>query len=591
MKQLTKLIAVFISILLLQSCNKDFLKPKPLSFFAPENVYINKAGFEAGLVTVRKDLKNEFYEDRSHMAADVNGTDLGNMDFAADWSAITPSSGTYMPILPMFGRMYGYIKNTNIIISRIDNIEWTSQEDRNAILGQAYFYRSYWYYRLVHTYGDVPFIGSELAGAKLDFFSNSRWAILKKIQSDLEFAAKWLPETGPKDRPSRYAALQLLAKVYTVNLEFDKAIEAATSIINGPFNLMKQRFGASASDPRRNLIWDLHRPENKALSTNTEAIFVLIDRADVPAGAKSGGFRGMRNFTPWWWGDLSKDSKGLKGVRMTYADGTYTPQYDTLGQGNPDVVSTPWSSYDLWDDNTYGWYNTPDLRRSDANWVDTKDILYNEPTSVDFGKPLNRNYFSQLADTLEVLFPFPHYKTWYPHEEGFTGYNEGGNGDYYVYRLAETYLIRAEAYFWKGQFGLAVNDVNQVRERSHALPIAVSDVTLDYIFDERNRELYLEEMRHTELVRAAYIMAQLNRGGYSVATFTDHNWFFDRVMSRNKHYQLGQIGSSVFTIKPFNVLWPIDINVITANTKGIINQNEGYEGAQNNVPPIETPIE
>jgi hypothetical protein len=66
-----------------------------------------------------------------------------------------------------------------------------------------------------------------------------------------------------------------------------------------------------------------------------------------------------------------------------------------------------------------------------------------------------------------------------------------------VYRLAETYLIRAEAYYWKGQLGLAADDINTVRERSHALPITAADVTLDYIFAERARELYLEEMRHT----------------------------------------------------------------------------------------------
>jgi hypothetical protein len=87
------------------------------------------------------------------------------------------------------------------------------------------------------------------------------------------------------------------------------------------------------------------------------------------------------------------------------------------------------------------------------------------------------------------------------------------------------------------------------------------------------------------------MMAKMNLGGYSLATFSTKNWFYDRVMALNQFYQVGQIGSSVFTIKPFNVLWPIDAKIITANTKGVINQNQGYEGAQNNVPPIETPIE
>lgn len=592
MKQLIKIIIiVFAFPPFFYACNKDFLKPKPLSFFAPENVYVDKAGFESGLVTVKRDLTNEFYGQYCPLAADVSCVDgsTGSVGvIGSSWNLITPSTGNSLPILSMLGRDYGYIKNANVIISRIDNIQWEKEEEKNAILAQAYFYRSYWYYRLVHTYGDIPFIDAELSDAKIDFFSHSRWAILKKIQSDLEFAAKWLPEAGPKDQASKYAALHLLAKVYMVNLEFDKAIEAATAVINGPYSLMKQRFGSSANDPGHDLMWDLHRPENKALPTNTEAIFILIDRAEAPSGAKSGGSFTMRNFQPAWWvGSLVKDSRGLAGTLARFSDGSYTPQYAALGDGNPNIISVPWLNYDLWQDGPYTWKNTPDLRRSDGNWIDNHELLYNNPASVDFGKPLDPNNFAKPADSILTMFPFPRYKTWFPHEDGFTGQIMGGNGDYYVYRLAETYLIRAEAYFWKGQPGLAANDINTVRERAHALPITAGDVTLDYIFDERARELYFEEMRHTELVRASYIMARLNKEGYSVATFTTHNWFYDRVIARNRNYQVGLIATFPYDIKPFNVLWPIDINVITANTQGIINQNEGYEGAQNNVPPLE----
>ncbi|MCE5346638.1 MAG: RagB/SusD family nutrient uptake outer membrane protein [Bacteroidales bacterium] len=589
MKRIIKITLVLITFLLIQiSCKKEFLEPTPLSFYAPENVYVNKAGFEAGLVTVRKDLLNDFYGDRSHLCADTHGTDLGNMTFASDWNTVTPSSGTYLPILPMFARIYGYIKNTNVIISRIDDIKWSSDADRNAILSQAYFYRSWWYYRLVNTYGDVPFLGKELKEAKLDFFTHSKWAILKKIQSDMEYAVQWLPATPPNGQPSKYAGLHLLAKIYMENTEFDKAIDAATSVINGPFALMTARFGAWLGDKNRNLLWDLHRPENKALAQNTEDILILIDRSAAPAGAKTVGTYTMRNYTPTWWHNNVKDSKGLHGTRDVFADGTRTPMYDTLGRGNPDITAVPWASYTNWYDGTYTWRNTPDMRRSNINWVDCSELLYNEPTSVDYRKPFNPAYFALLSDSLTTMFPFPHYKTWFPHEAGFTGRPMGGNGDYYVFRLAETYLIRAEAYFWKNKPDLAADDINKVRERSKALPITSADVTLDFIFDERTRELYLEEMRHTELVRAALILAKLNKDGYSLAAFTTKNWFYDRVMSRNKFYQLGLIGSNKFTLSPYNVFWPIDVNVITANTMGVINQNEGYQGAENNQPPLET---
>ena len=38
----------------------------------------------------------------------------------------------------------------------------------------------------------------------------------------------------------------------------------------------------------------------------------------------------------------------------------------------------------------------------------------------------------------------------------------GGNGDWYVFRLAETYLIRAEAYYWKGELASAAEDINTI---------------------------------------------------------------------------------------------------------------------------------
>lgn len=581
------MLSVFASTLMLHiSCEEDLLEPKPLSFFAPENVYVNKAGFDAGLVTVRRDLKNEFYGERNPLNADVVMSDI-SPDRSGDMTLLTPSTGPNMPFIPIFERIYGYIKNTNVIISRIDNITWENEADRNSILAQALFFRSYWYYRLVHTYGDVPFIGEELKAAKLDFYTHSKWAILKKIQSDLEYASQWLPETAKAGTPTKYAALHLLAKVYIVNAEFDKAVQAATSVINGPYALMTTRFGSSANDPKRNVIWDLHRPENKAISQNTEAILVCIDRAEAPEGAKTNGSYTQRNFTPTWWHNAVRDSQGKQGTRDRFPDGTNTPMYDTLGRGNPNIWPAPWHTYTLWGDGVYYWRNTPDLRRADINWVDVDELLYNNPSSVDFGKPIDPRNFALIVDSMRTLWPFPHHKTWMPHEEAYVGHPMGGNGDYYVYRLAETYLIRAEAYFWKNQMDLAAADINVVRQRSNAIPVTAADIDIDFIFDERTRELYLEEMRHTEMVRASLIMAKLNIGGYSLENFSQDNWFYDRVIDRVIYYTLGQVGTWVFKIRPYHVFWPININIITANTKGVINQNVGYEGADDNVLPLE----
>src|SRR5690606_37239778 len=112
-----------------------------------------------------------------------------------------------------------------------------------------------------------------------------------------------------------------------------------------------------------------------------------------------------------------------------------------------------------------------------------------------------------------------------------TAVPHGGNGDWYVYRLAETYLLRAEAYYWKNDLAAAANDINQVRLRANALPIGPDEVTLEYIFDERARELFIESPRHAEMVRVSFILAKQNLQGYSLETISEKSWWYDRVIA------------------------------------------------------------
>lgn len=72
--------------------------------------------------------------------------------------------------------------------------------------------------------------------------------------------------------------------------------------------------------------------------------------------------------------------------------------------------------------------------------------------------------------------------------------------DTYFMRLAETYLDRAEAYIQLGDLQKAADDINTVRARAKAKPIAAQDVTIDYLLDERIRELYTEELREVVCV-------------------------------------------------------------------------------------------
>jgi starch-binding outer membrane protein, SusD/RagB family len=574
---------VFTLLLLSQlSCKEEWLAPKPHSFFVPEDVYLDEAGFRSLLVTMRKDLKNENTGGINFLINEYAASDLGVASVQLDFFNLTPNTDRYYRYLSMFTTVYASIKNANVLISRIDDITWADEKVKNAILAEAYWHRAYWYYRLVNTYGDVPFVGTELAGAKLDFATHSRWAILNKIQADMEFAVQWLPVKAGPGEITKGAGNHLLAKIYLANTEFDKAIAAATEVINGPYALMTQRFGVSANDPKRNVIWDLHRPQNFNIPQNRETILAIVDRFEAPPGAKSAGLLTMRHYNSAWWNSGVRDSQGKAGM---LASG---PMYDSLGRGNGNVRLTPYYQYGIWRTATQNWRNTTDLRRSDINWVDRHELRYNNPASVDYRKPINVDYYAARSDTFYTLYAMPHYITYVPERDPLKA-PFGGNGDWYVFRLAETYLIRAEAQYWKGNLTEAANDINQVRQRAQATPVAAADVTLDYIFDESGRELFAEVPRHNELVRASYILAKLNRDGYSLANFSEKNYYFDRVMKYNLFYtaKVSYIGNTA-NIAPFHVLWPIPAQVITANTLGVINQNIGYVGAEKNQPPLQT---
>jgi hypothetical protein len=453
-------------------------------------------------------------------------------------------------------------------------------------LSEALWFRAYWYYRLVHTYGDVPWVGEELKGAKLDYQSTTRTAILGQLQKDLEFALDWLPVTPARlGNVTKGAVNHLLAKVYLANADFDKAIAAATAVISGPYALMSNRFGRDAANTYHNVLWDLHRVENKNLSENKETIYATVDRADAPPGTwfDARGTYSMRNYAPSYWKVLD-----ATGNRATNWD---TKSGDTLGIGNGDVRTNHFFNYWIWEEKGFTWSNTTDMRRHNSNWIEmgdsTSEIITVRAGSPNFGQPLTKRYYKTLLDTVDTWYPWPYYKIFVPTPNFAQPY--GGQGDWYTFRLAETYLLRAEAYYWKGDMALAASDINKVRQRANAPLITSADVTIDYIFDERARELYAEEPRHSEMVRASFIFGKLNRNGYSLSTISQKNWLYDRTIQKNPFFSppLYNFFDNTATIFPYNFLWPIPQSVITANTLGRINQNIGYAGAELNVAPLD----
>lgn len=110
------------------------------------------------------------------------------------------------------------------------------------------------------------------------------------------------------------------------------------------------------------------------------------------------------------------------------------------------------------------------------------------------------------------------------------------------------------------------------------------------MLDERARELFYEETRKCELTRIAYLYAKTgkecyNGKTYSLGNFSKSNFWYDRIMEKTEFFNKGvkTVAGDEFTMSPFHVLWPIPQTAIDANSLGVINQNEGYTGFENNV--------
>jgi hypothetical protein len=570
---------LLVIVVMGSGCGDSFLTPEPKSFVTPENTFTEQSGLDGVLVNMNRIMRDAHYGVLSPLVTEYYYADisaLGNPDahYRRDLvNQLTPTNPGAASVFDYWDTGYNAISHSNMVVSNIDNVEdWGGERARNEVLSSALFHRSFWYYRLINLFGDVPVHLEQINEPRVDFQSFSREAILKQIRDDLEFAVEWLPESARPGEINRAAGNYLLTKVYLQLRQFEDAVDAASRVIGGgQYHLMTERFGQGpyAGDPRFNVIWDLHQKENK--SNNDEVILVLQDKFGLSGNR---GTHMMYTFVPAYWETQVKDPNGFHAAT---AGPEGNPLSDSLGRGIAQVRTTDHFNYRIWKE------DTTDLRHADINWFSKDEFYYNHPESEYYGEPFVQE---ALEDTIRTFAPFPYYKVYVPDET--TEHRKlGGHTDKYLYRLAGLYLLRAEAYHWLGQNSQAADDINEVRRRAEASPVSPGEVDIDYIFDERARELYAEEPRITELTRVSYLMAQMGEEGYSLENMAQDNWYYDRVMHANKFFREEiQHGPHRFRMRPYHVYWPIPQDEIDSNVDGQIKQNSGYTGGDAGIEPL-----
>ena len=638
--------------MLATSCSDDFLKQDPLSFYEPKTTFATESGVNAALamgdrllrgITVHYSggsnnipLSTEYFF--SELAL-FGKTDVGAA-FCDDWATkLTPTTfisdgGNANSAIGYFWNQgYSGVKYANTVISNIDAVEGMAQDKKNQFKGQAYFQRAWHYSHLVFQFGDIPLVTKILEVPKQNYKSTKKEAILDMLVSDMEKAVQWVP--NQKDltyvgQVNKGACRVLLSKLYLATGQWKKAELQCDTLINNldgtDYRLMTECFGAeeTTGSPTtktitRNVMWDLHRPQNKLASSNKEVIMGMVNQGEGGVGAVD--VQWLRIFAPFRNGNI-KAAAGHKNAKSINNWNKTQKQYnDTLdwvrytGRGLGHCRLTYFAQHPLWKVN--GVEDDIDLRHNHdvGNWVRMTDFKYNDKWANNgedaeyYGKNI-RLYDDDgtllCSDTIRSWYDYPYYKLYVRDTkehaiETASSFTQtlGSCNDMYLYRLAEVYLLRAEARFFQDNNQGATEDVNTVRRRAKASQYYTS-VNIGDIMNERARELYLEEWRNTELKRVSYELALSGKPDEWGNTYSLDNWdkqegtdeqggsyWYQRI----NHYSLYNKGAIVsngktlkYTMDKRNLFWPIPQGAIDANSEGQLHQNYGYTGYDAAIP-------
>lgn len=555
MKKIFANICLGIMLLCGVACSeKEFLEEVPLDFLSPENAYNNYTGFQSALTGLYSQVRDwEMYSGglRNFLATDIAYNAREDSDRLG--ALVTVYSPTGKVAAGFWDVSYKIIKDANAIIAHIKDAD-LSETEQLFIEAEARFFRAYAYRNMVYFYGGVPLVKEEITYPKKDFTRASKEEVLDFMKEDFEFAANNLPGiTEVVDgKVSDLVAKHYLAETYISLGDYESAIRNAGDVIDdGNTSLMMKRFGTRVSAvPDGDVYFDLFQRgnQNRISAGNTEALWVIQMEMDV-----IGGYTVSTTYTwpleryhvPSVHTLTDPDGKpGMLGPRSDFNIG---------GRGVSYMRTTNWHLNENWGND----FNT-DIRNSPINII--RDAIYDNPESPWYGKSaiapesMSKKYkatkYAWYPWLSKTTCPGDHPEALYKdREKGLLTDAAGGTyADQYLLRLAETYLLRAEAYLLNNQPDKAAADINAVRRRAKASDVAPADVTLDYILDERARELCFEERRRLTLYRT---------GTYVERTRRLNEWQ----------------GSQV---EDYMALFPIPYSFIEANIGAVIEQNPGY---------------
>jgi starch-binding outer membrane protein, SusD/RagB family len=447
----------------------------------------------------------EYYGYEAGEILTVPGTDeftyaQGRRGLWNDYSAaLNPTEDDARGMLGIWNQFFRGINLTNSVLARIDDAAGVTEAQRQRWTAEARFLRGYYYHILVQHFGGVHLTLDETIGVETEAHRAPENEIWEVVVDDFLYAIDNLPLVQTSfGRVTKNAARHALAKTYLILENWEDAADLAIEIIDSGQHSLLDNFA------------DVFDPYNQE---HDEVIWSVVRNQDtrVRRDVRTARDFGMRQHT-------------IQGVMPDNIYGSMTSRYlptrfliEEIFGNDPDN-----GGINYWNDTRYFasfkevyFYNDeanlpPGVAVGDTAWYGPTALQYQQLTDQEAAqKGDDGNYiFMRMEDWTDALYTSMVEKFRHPDIQMYWGRNV------IVMRLAETYLIAAEALMMDGRLDEAADYLNAVRLRAQApgqqIPlIAPEELNIDEILNERSRELAGETMRWKDLKRTGKLLERV----------------------------------------------------------------------------------